>query len=72
MLDPTIVTLIHFHDFQKEETVFRANKHFRGCVFADPGSTDLVMPFQGCQCVVEPWGTVSTLDMPLKQMAMHK
>lgn len=44
MLEPKLVTLIPFHDFQKVEVVFRANEQFRGCVFADSGSADIVMP----------------------------
>ena len=46
MLEPKLVTLIHFCDFQKEEVVFRANEQCRGCVLADSGSADLVMPSQ--------------------------
>ena len=49
MLDPNLVTLIHFHDLQKEEAVFRASEQDRGCVLADSGSGDLVMPSQGSQ-----------------------
>ena len=64
MLEPKLVTLIHFCDFQKEEVVFRANEQCRGCVLADAGSADLVMPSQGSQRIVEPWGAVSTLDVP--------
>lgn len=53
-------------------SVFRANEQCRGCVLADPGPADLVVPSQGSQWIVEPWGAISTLDVLSNQMAMHK
>lgn len=59
MLDPKLVTLIHFCDFQKEEVVFRANEQCRMCV-GRFWPADLVMPSQDLS---ELWSPGSCLDL---------